>query len=1012
MDRFFSNQSGDSNFLHDMVGEAASAVHKVAGDVADEVHSAGLVASHSGFIGPILSDAVSTAHGVATELQHAGTHVASEAILAAQSSPGVAGGVSSQVQDSGLLGTASGFIKQVSSDAISAAQNSPGVATEAQHSGLFGTASGLIKEVSSDVISAAHGVATEVQHAGKVGESFTSIDRLVPSVIKQVSSEAISAVQNVPGVATEVGNSGLLDTASGFLKQVSSDAISGSQGVATEVQHVGAVGESLAKIDNLVPSVIKQVSSEALLATQKVAGLAAGLASDVQHGGILSNATGLIENVSSQAISAAQGVAAEVQHVGAVGESLAKIDNLVPSVIKQVSAEALSATQKVAGVAAGLASDVQHGGILSNATGLIENVSSQAISAAQGVAAEVQHVGAVGESLAKIDNLVPSVIKQVSAEALSATQKVAGVAAGLASDVQHAGILSNATELIKDVSSQAISAAQGVVTELNHGGAVKEETKKLKYLAFVQAAIVRLVLLFTSIYTNLKQKSGLLKPVLGIIEIIVKTVLRPTFEKFFDALYERVKFLDDKVGELVTKIDSLLPSVVKQVLSEVILAARNALGLIVDVPTTEVRSTVVPSTDVVSQFQQSGLIPEELQMLAYLKYFKYFVLMQAAALHVFKFYFVVKRMSGPLKPVIDIIERAVISVYQKFFAEMVKRLVKCVLIKLFGVPAEIFDIIDKVGNLNKIAELSKLGNFSKFNALGKVEDVSRLGDLSNLGDMSNVGDLSKFGSLSKIDALIPSEKKMVSSGITSAAQNPPGVAGSSTELPGAVLNTASGFFKQAPSNAITGFQVMADVQHAGVVEAATKIDSFVSPLFKQVSSVATSVAQKASGVTSGGATEVQHTRLVSSPTGSVKQISSRSISAVQKAPRVAQGLATARVGSTGSGFITQLASRPIAVIQRSLEVQPPIEVPVLAKSIFDIVKPKVEKYAVSVWRKLNRIPLFPQVAWLVILIASFFTEKYNETVVTGVEKGYKVASFLPLVPTEKIAKVFSEGKSD
>ncbi|KAK8712230.1 hypothetical protein V6N13_147472 [Hibiscus sabdariffa] len=748
MDRFFPDQSGDSNFLHDMVGEAASAVQQVAGDVADEV------ASHSGFISPILSHAASAAHGLATELQHVGTHVASEAILAAQISPGVAGGVSPQVQHSGLLGTASGFIKQVSSDAVSAA----------------------------------HGVATEVQHAGKVDESLTSIDRLVPSIIKEVSSEVISAVQNVPGVATEVGNSGLLDTASGFLKQVSSDAISAAQGVATEIQHVGAVGESLAKIDNPVPSVINQVSSEALSATQKVAGVAAGLDSDVQHGGILSNATGLI----------------------------------------------------------------------------------------------------------------------------------------------------------KDVSSQAISAAQGVVAELQHGGAVKEETKKLKYLAFVHVAIVRLVLLFTRLYTNLKQKSGLLKPVLGIVERIVKIMLRSIFYKFCDALYEQLKFVDDKVGELVTKIDSLLPSVVTQVLSKVISAARYALGLTVDVPTTEVRSTVVPSTDVASLVVQSGLIPEELQMLAYLKYFKYFVIVQAAALRLFKLYFLVKKVSGPLKPVIDTIERAVIGVYQKFFAEMVKRLVKWVLIKFFGVPAEIFDIIDKVGNLNKIAELSKLGNFSKFNALGKVEDVSRLGDLSNLGDMSNVGDLTKFGSLSKIDALIPSEMKMVSSGSTSAAQNPPGVAGPATELPDAgVLSTASGFFKQAPSYAITGYQVMAAVQHAESVEAVTKIDSLVSPLFKQVTSLATSAAQKASGVTSGGATEVHHTRLVSSPTGFVKQISSGDVSAVPKAPRVAQGLTTAGVGSTAYGFIAQPASEPIVVTQRSPEVQHPIEVPILAKFILDIIKRKI-----------------------------------------------------------------------
>ncbi|KAE8680522.1 hypothetical protein F3Y22_tig00111387pilonHSYRG00018 [Hibiscus syriacus] len=57
-----------------------------------------------------------------------------------------------------------------------------------------------------------------------------------------------------------------------------------------------------------------------------------------------------------------------------------------------------------------------------------------------------------------------------SSEVLSATKKIAGVAAGLASNVRHGRISITATELVKNVSSQAISAAQGVVTKLKHGG--------------------------------------------------------------------------------------------------------------------------------------------------------------------------------------------------------------------------------------------------------------------------------------------------------------------------------------------------------------------------------------------------------------------------------------------------------------------------------------------------------------------------------------------------------------
>ncbi|KAK8633266.1 hypothetical protein V6N13_014112 [Hibiscus sabdariffa] len=960
MSRFFStlsNQSGDSNFLQGMVGDAASAVNKVAGDVAAGVHSPGLVASHTGFIRPILSDAVSAAHSVATELQHAGTHVASEATSAVQMSPGVAGGVSPQGQPFGLLGTATGLVKQVSSDVTSAAQMSPGGSPLGQHSGLLGTATGLVKQVSSDAISAAQmspGGSPQGQHSGLLGT--------VTGLVKQVSSDAISAAQMSPGGSPPGQNSGLLGTATGLVKQVSSDAISAAQispGGSPLGQHSGLLGTAT--------GLVKQVSSDATSAAQMSLG---------QNSGLFGTASGFIKQVSSDAISAAQGVATEVQHAGTAGEPLTNIGRLVPSVIKQVSSEAISAAQNVPGVV----TELGNGGVLNTASGILKQVSSDAVSAAQGVATQVQHVGAVGDSLAKIDNLVPSVIKQVSSQAISATQNVAGVAAGLASGVQHGGILSTATGLIKDVSSQAISTAQGVVTELKHGGVVKEETPKLKYLKFVQLAIVHMVLLFTDLYSNLKQLSGPLKPVLEIVETMVKTVLGPIFDKFFDALYDQLLFADDKVGELVTKIDSLLPSDIKQVLSNVISVARNALGPTADMPTTEARSTLVPSTasgflqqissgaisaaeGVASQVQDSGLIPEELQMVKYLKYIKYFVQAQAFALRVVKFYFKVKKMLGPLKPVIDVIERAVISLYQKFFAAMVKSLVKWVLIKFFGVPAEVFDIIDKVGGLNKLGELSKLGNFSKLNPLGNLGDLSKLGDLA-------------------------------------------------TELPGAgVLSTASGFLKQASSNATTGYQVMAGVQHAGAVEAATKIDSLISPLFKQASAVATSVGQIASGVASGGATDVQHTGLISSPTGFINQISSGAISAVQKAPGVVQGLAAAGVGSTPTGFITQLTSGPIAVTQRSPEVKQPMAV-TLAKSVFDIVEPKVEKCAVSVWHKLNRIPLFPQVASVVVPTAAFFTEIYNETVATGAEKGYKVARLLPLVPTGKIAKVFSEGKSD
>jgi hypothetical protein len=77
-----------------------------------------------------------------------------------------------------------------------------------------------------------------------------------------------------------------------------------------------------------------------------------------------------------------------------------------------------------------------------------------------------------------------------------------------------------------------------------------------------------------------------------------------------------------------------------------------------------------------------------------------------------------------------------------------------------------------------------------------------------------------------------------------------------------------------------------------------------------------------------------------------------------------------------------------------------------AKELYTKYEPVAEEYAVSAWRSLNKLPLFPQVAQTVIPVAALCSEKYNQTVQSQAEKGSKVASYLPLVPTDRIAKVF------
>lgn len=83
-----------------------------------------------------------------------------------------------------------------------------------------------------------------------------------------------------------------------------------------------------------------------------------------------------------------------------------------------------------------------------------------------------------------------------------------------------------------------------------------------------------------------------------------------------------------------------------------------------------------------------------------------------------------------------------------------------------------------------------------------------------------------------------------------------------------------------------------------------------------------------------------------------------------------------------------------------------------AKEFYTKYEPKAEQCAVSAWKKLNQLPIFPRVAQVVVPTAAYCTEKYNQTVASTAEKGYRVSAYLPLVPTEKIAKVFGDSGAE
>ena len=128
----------------------------------------------------------------------------------------------------------------------------------------------------------------------------------------------------------------------------------------------------------------------------------------------------------------------------------------------------------------------------------------------------------------------------------------------------------------------------------------------------------------------------------------------------------------------------------------------------------------------------------------------------------------------------------------------------------------------------------------------------------------------------------------------------------------------------------------------------------------------------------------------------VKQVSFQALSVAQNAPVAARAVASEVQRSGVKGTASELAKTVYAKYEPT------------AKELYSKYEPKAEQAAVSAWRKLNQLPLFPQVAQVVVPTAAFCSEKYNQTVVSTAEKGYRVSSYLPLVPTEKIAKVFSE----
>ncbi|KAK6940964.1 Rubber elongation factor [Dillenia turbinata] len=131
----------------------------------------------------------------------------------------------------------------------------------------------------------------------------------------------------------------------------------------------------------------------------------------------------------------------------------------------------------------------------------------------------------------------------------------------------------------------------------------------------------------------------------------------------------------------------------------------------------------------------------------------------------------------------------------------------------------------------------------------------------------------------------------------------------------------------------------------------------------------------------------------------VKQASSQAYSAAQKAPEVARAVAS-EVHRAGAIETATNIARTMYFKYKAT-----------AKELYRNYEPVAEQYAVLTWRSLNRLPFFPQVAHIAVPTAAYFAEKYNQTVCSAAERGYTVSFYMPLVPAERIAKVFGGEES-
>nr|CAB3463948.1 unnamed protein product [Digitaria exilis] len=129
---------------------------------------------------------------------------------------------------------------------------------------------------------------------------------------------------------------------------------------------------------------------------------------------------------------------------------------------------------------------------------------------------------------------------------------------------------------------------------------------------------------------------------------------------------------------------------------------------------------------------------------------------------------------------------------------------------------------------------------------------------------------------------------------------------------------------------------------------------------------------------------------------SVEEIDRRVPPVVKEAPTLARSAAKEVRQAGLVGTATGLAKSAIARAEPK------------ARELYTRYEPVAERRAAEAWVALNRLPLVPTVTKAVIPTAAQLSAKYNSAVLDGAKRGNTVATYLPLVPTERIARVFGE----